>query len=273
MALQGHLRKLRVEHDAPVTYRLRLDEAEETLNDYIGREIALAHTGDIHCVACGRRTSRSFNQGYCFPCARGLARCDICIVRPERCHFHEGTCREPDWGQAHCMRGHVVYLANSSGLKVGITRESQIPTRWIDQGARQALPILRVASRLVAGLAEVAIGRHVADKTDWRRMLKGDPEPRSLATHRDELLDLAGEALDAIVSEFGTGTVEWLSDAEEVGIDYPVVEYPEKVRALNFDKTPELSGRLMGIKGQYLILDTGVLNVRKYAGYEVTFEG
>ncbi len=272
MALHGHLRKLRVAHDTPVTYRLRLDETEETLNGYLGRDIALTHTGAIHCVACGRRTSKSFNQGYCFPCARGLARCDICIVRPERCHFHEGTCREPDWGQAHCMGGHVVYLANSSGLKVGITRESQIPTRWIDQGARQALPILRVANRRVAGLAEVAIGRHVADKTDWRRMLKGDPAPRTLVDHRDELLTLADEALAAIVSEFGAGAVERITDAAEVGIEYPVVEYPDKVRALNLDKNPAVSGRLLGIKGQYLILDSGVLNIRRYAGYEVAFE-
>lgn len=272
MALQGHLRKLRTEHRAPVAYRLPLDGAEEPLNDYLGRDIALTHTGAIHCVACGRRTSKSFNQGYCFPCARRLARCDLCIVRPERCHFHEGTCREPDWGQANCMRGHVVYLANSSGLKVGVTRESQIPTRWIDQGARQALPIVRVASRRIAGLVEVAIGRHVADKTDWRRMLKGDPEPRSLATHRDELLALAGGELAAIEAGFGAHAVERLTDTAEIEIEYPVIEYPDKVRALNLDKTPCVGGKLLGVKGQYLILDSGVLNVRKYAGYEVAFE-
>jgi len=273
MPLQGHLRKLRAEHSAPVSYRLPVGDAEEPLNDYLGREIALSHTGAIHCVACGRKTSKSFNQGHCFPCARGLARCDICIVRPERCHFHEGTCREPDWGEANCMRSHVVYLANSSGLKVGITRASQVPTRWIDQGARQALPVLRVASRRIAGLAEVAIGRHVADKTDWRRMLKGDPEPRALAGKRDELLELAGQELDAIAAEFGAGSIERVMGAEEVVIEYPVSEYPDKVRALNLDKTPSVAGTLLGVKGQYLILDTGVLNVRKYAGYEVIFEG
>lgn len=272
MALQGHLRKLRAELSAPVSYRLPVGAAEEPLNDYLGRRIALTHTGDIHCVACGRKTSKSFNQGHCFPCARGLARCDICIVRPERCHFHEGTCREPDWGMANCMGSHVVYLANSSGLKVGITRASQVPTRWIDQGARQALPVLSVASRRIAGLAEVAIGRHVADKTDWRRMLKGDPEPRELASHRDELLALAGRELDALAAEFGPGSIERMTDAEEISIEYPVQEYPGKVRALNLDKTPAVAGTLLGVKGQYLILDSGVLNVRKYAGYEVAFE-
>ncbi len=271
MTMQGHLRKLAVSHETPVAYRLRLDAAERPLNELIGMRIGFAHTGAIHCVACGRKTSKSFNQGYCFPCARGLARCDICIVRPERCHFHEGTCREPDWGQANCMRGHIVYLANSSGLKVGITRESQVPTRWIDQGAREALPILRVASRRLAGLVEVALASHVSDKTDWRRMLRGDPEPRVLARRRDELLATASDTLDELRERHGDDAIERLPDAECVEIEYPVSEYPEKIRALNLDRTPTLEGTLLGIKGQYLILDAGVLNVRKYAGYEVAF--
>jgi hypothetical protein len=201
-----------------------------------------------------------------------LARCDNCIVRPETCHHHLGTCREPDWAETHCMRDHVVYLANSSGLKVGITRGTQVPTRWIDQGARQALPLLRVKHRYLAGLIEASIRRHVSDRTDWRRMLKGDPPPTDLQARAKELLAACADEIAALVKQFGDGAVVPLAEAAVVEIGYPVSRYPEKVTALNFDKHPEVEGTLSGIKGQYLILDTGVLNVRKFEGYAVAVD-
>ena len=154
-AVTGNLRKMRVDAHDPVRYVLPVGEACVELNPLVGRTIGIRYLGNIHCISCGRRTGKSFNQGYCFPCFRALARCDGCIVRPERCHYHLGTCREPTWAKANCLRPHVVYLANSSGVKVGITRESQLPTRWIDQGAIQALPITRVASRRMSGLVEM----------------------------------------------------------------------------------------------------------------------
>jgi len=265
----GDLRKMAAVPAAPVEYALRVGDAQVPLNPLLGARLRLAHTGRIHCVACGRETRKSFNQGYCYPCFKSLARCDRCIVQPERCHYHLGTCREPDWGLANCMQPHVVYLANASGVKVGITRASQVPTRWIDQGATQALPIARVSTRRLSGLVEVILKRHVADRTDWRRMLKGEPEPVDLAHRRDTLLDACGRELRALTAEHPGAPPEIVDDAEVCRFAYPVLEYPRHVRSFNLDTIPELDATLLGIKGQYLILDTGVLNVRRHGGYEV----
>jgi len=265
----GDLRKMQVEEGDPIVYTLPVGDESVAVNPLLGETIGIRHTGTIRCVACGRKTGKSFNQGHCFPCFRDLARCDGCIVRPERCHYHLGTCRQPEWGEANCMRPHIVYLANSSGVKVGITRETQVPTRWIDQGAAQALPIARVASRLHSGVMEVAFKEHVSDRTDWRRMLKGEPEAVDLYARRDALFAQCEDALSNVTHEHGKVDPEMMADAECRAFRYPVLEYPAKVTAINLDKTPQAEGTLLGIKGQYLILDTGVLNVRKHGGYEI----
>lgn len=268
---RGGLRKMATTLEAGVAqYQLPLGEERIELNPLLGRQLRLSYLGAIHCVACGRKTKKSFNQGYCYPCFQRLAQCDSCIVSPEKCHFAAGTCREPEWGEAHCMIDHVVYLANTSGLKVGITRGTQVPTRWIDQGATQALPIFRVATRLDSGLVEVLLARHVADKTAWQRMLKGANEAIDLAARRDELLATVQNEFDALQAERGLTAIAPLPDAEIVSIDYPVLQYPEKVRSMNFDKQPEVAGVLQGIKGQYLIFDTGVINMRRHAGYDLS---
>jgi hypothetical protein len=272
MQHRGRLAKMVTGLDEAVQYQLPLGEQQLGLNDAIGHSITLRHEGTIHCMACGRATKKSYSQGHCYPCSQKLASCDLCIMKPETCHYAKGTCREPEWGEANCMQEHFVYLANTSGLKVGITRGSQVPTRWMDQGATQALPIFRVANRLLSGLVEVICKNHVADRTDWRLMLKGEGEVMDLATRRDELLALCATELQALTVEQGEGAIEYLPDVAAVSIHYPVTNYPAKVTALNLDKTPLIEGVLQGIKGQYLILDSGVLNIRKYGGYDVTLE-
>lgn len=266
----GRLDKMSVELAGPVQYRLPLDEIRVPLNALIGQSLQMEFTGAIQCIYCGRTSNKSFNQGYCYPCFKKLARCDNCIMSPEKCHFHEGTCREPEWGEQYCMTDHIVYLANSSGVKVGITRLNQVPTRWIDQGATQALPIFRVATRQQSGLVEDILRQHVADRTNWRAMLKGNIEPVDLVTVREDLLDRCRVELEALQQQFGLQAIQLLPNAESVDINYPVLEYPAKVSSLNFDKTALIEGRLMGIKGQYLILDTGVLNIRKFTAYQVS---
>jgi len=256
----------------PVNYQLVLNDELIALNPLIGHKISLQHTGGIFCLHCAKKIKKSFNQGYCYPCFSSLAQCDLCIMKPETCHHHLGTCREAEWGDKNCFIPHYVYLANSSGAKVGITRHTQIPTRWIDQGAIQALPIMKVSSRYLSGLVEVIFAQHISDKTHWQRMLKNQVEAIDLAEKRDELFDLCKIELAELAQRFGEKAMQLLPEQTTINIVFPVEQYPTKVTSLNFDKTPEVSGILQGIKGQYLLLDTGVINLRKFGGYEVEFQ-
>jgi len=267
----GVIRKMAVEASDPISYWLPIGDESVALNVLIGSEISIEFTGNIYCIECGRRTKKSFNQGHCFSCVRRLAACDLCIVKPELCHYDQGTCREPGWGEMHCMQPHVVYIANSSGLKVGITRASQIPTRWIDQGAIQALPIFEVDSRLQSGLVEMALKQYVSDRTDWRKMLKGKPSPLDLELERNHLYLKAAVDLEKCSASIGSASMRTKLGEQEFHCRYPVIEYPTIVKSHNFDKQSRVEGCLLGIKGQYMIFDTGVLNIRKFGGYEVIF--
>ena len=267
----GALKKMigQIDSQGNVNYQLPVGDERLDLNECIGKTVTLSFNGQINCCHCGRKTKRSYSQGFCFPCMQKLAQCDMCIMKPETCHFDKGTCREPEWGETNCMIPHYVYLANTSGLKVGITRHTQIPTRWIDQGATQALPVFKVNSRLQSGLVEVALAKFIADKTNWRTMLKGNAEPINLKEKANELRPLIEETLAKLNERFGNTAIEPLNE-EVVELNFPVTEFPEKITSFNLDKTPTVSGVLQGIKGQYLIFDTGVINVRKYGSYQVS---
>lgn len=241
------------------------------LNPLIGKTISLHFSGTIACKKCGKRTKKSYSQGYCYPCMSKLAQCDLCIMKPETCHFHLGTCREPEWGESNCMVDHYVYLANSSGLKVGITRHTQLPTRWIDQGACQALPIFKVSTRLQSGLVETALSEFISDKTNWRTMLKGKPTALDLKQKAKELIPIIGERLAEIRLKYGENSVIEL-DEKVQEIHYPVSEYLTKISSFNFDKTDTVTGKLLGIKGQYFIFDQGVINIRKFSSYQIKIE-
>lgn len=273
--ISGHLSKMATQLDAEnnneVQYQLCLNNQRFDLNSVIGKEIKMQYVGEINCCNCGRKTNKSFSQGYCYPCFKKLPQCDLCIMSPEKCHYHLGTCRDSKWGDDFCMQDHFVYLANSSALKVGITRGTQIPTRWCDQGATQGLPIFKVRNRLLSGLVETLFKQSLADKTNWRAMLKGNSDDIDLLTIRDELYQQYHDGLQQIELEHGPGAISYLPDAEVVSLKYPVLEFPSKVTSFNFDKTPEVEGKLMGIKGQYLLLDTGVINLRKFSSYHISF--
>jgi len=266
--VEGNILKMRTTLAQTVEYVLPIGEGQIAMNERIGQTIKLHYQGEIHCVACGRKTNKSFSQGHCYPCFKRLAACDMCIMKPETCHYDAGTCREPQWGEDNCFQPHYVYLANSSGVKVGITRGTQIPTRWMDQGAGQALPIFKVATRLQSGLLEVALKEHISDRTDWRKMLKQNAKPVDLKMIRDELIEKCDTKIANIKQQHGSDAIEQLAE-EVVEINYPITQYPEKIKSLNFDKQSDIEGELQGIKGQYLILDTGVLNIRKFSGYNI----
>lgn len=266
---RGALSKMATQLDAPVQYAFRLGDEQVAVNPMIGKTVRLEFLGAIHCSHCGRKTKSSYSQGYCYPCMQKLAQCDLCIMSPERCHYDAGTCREPGWGEQFCMTDHVVYLANSSGIKVGITRATQIPTRWIDQGATQALPIMRVATRQQSGFVEDLLRSQVADKTNWRALLKGDAAPVDLLHVREQIFDACASGITALQERFGLQAVQPLNEQNVVEIRYPIEAYPAKITSFNLDKNPIAEGTLLGIKGQYLMFDTGVINIRKYTAYQI----
>ncbi|HDS1699693.1 MULTISPECIES: DUF2797 domain-containing protein [Pseudomonas] len=267
---RGSLSKMAVSLQAPVVqYSFRLDDTQVPVNPMIGQRLRLEYLGAIHCSHCGKRTKTSFSQGYCYPCMTKLAQCDVCIMAPEKCHYDAGTCREPSWGEQFCMTDHIVYLANSSGIKVGITRATQLPTRWLDQGASQALPIMRVATRQQSGLVEDVLRSQVPDRTNWRALLKGDAEVLDLPAIREQVFEACADGLREMQGRFGLQAIQPLPDAEVVQMNYPVEAYPKKIVSFNLDKDPVAEGTLLGIKGQYLIFDTGVINIRKYTAYQL----
>ncbi|MDT8399669.1 MAG: DUF2797 domain-containing protein [Pseudomonadales bacterium] len=266
---RGQMRKMQARLDDPVSYSLPLGSELVPLNDFLGHRISLHFSGSITCIHCGRKTAKSFNQGYCFPCFQKLAECDGCVMAPEKCHYERGTCRDPVWGEEFCMQDHIVYIANSSGIKVGITRASQVPTRWIDQGAVQALAVLRVRSRQQSGFAEVMFKQHVSDRTNWRSMLKGDTASLDLMAERDRLLSECASGLADLQQQFGLHAISVINGVDVVAINYPVLNHPETVNAFNFDTDATVEGLLLGIKGQYLIFADGVINIRKFTAYDI----
>lgn len=274
VSISGQLNKMTVSlAEGCAQYHLEMADQQLDMNVLVGAHIKLEYSGKIQCQNCQRVTKKSFSGGFCYPCSQKLAQCDLCFMKPETCHYAAGTCREPQWGEAVCMQDHIVYLANSSGLKVGITRINQVPIRWIDQGATQAIPIFRVKTRYQSGLVEVMFKNHVSDRTDWRKMLKGAAEPLNLEVERDKLFELCQADIHVLQQQFGEEDISLLPSEKVLEIDYPVNQYPSKVSSFNFDKTAVVEGKLEGIKGQYLILDKGVLNIRKFTGYHVSVEG
>jgi len=268
----GTLKKMGVEAADPVEYRLRdawfeVDKrvADHPVNQHLGSPLTIRFTGQINCTACGRKTKKTFGQGFCFPCSQSRAEADICIVRPELCHHGEPDhpCRDEEFAQSQCFQPHILYCSLTSGVKVGITRQPNVPSRWIDQGAVAAIPVAKLPDRRAVGLVEKRLSdAGHQDKTHWTKMLKGEvPEDA----------DLVASASRVVVQLEEWGVEGILSELErlEHRFTYPVLEWPTKVKSFNLDKEPEAGGLLQGIKGQYLIFDGGVINIRKYSGYRV----
>lgn len=269
LVAQGPAGPLQPTEGAPASYVWALGNDAFKPHLFLGHKVRVVHATGITCVACGRSIKKSYQDGYCFPCTQRLASCDLCIVKPERCHFHLGTCREPEWGDMHCMQPHVIYLANVTGPKVGITRRPG--ARWLEQGAAMALPVATTQSRRLSGLMEVAMAHHVSDKANWRAMLQGMPEPMDLRALRDTLAPQVRPVLQDLQHEFGEEAITWLEDAPLWEGHYPVMQYPQTIRSFNLLKEPVVEDVLVGIKGQYLIFKEGVLNTRKHRGFHLSW--
>jgi hypothetical protein len=261
----GHMRSAAA---SPVRYALDVGGTAVPLNDLLGRDVTLRFAGHITCRYCGAATRKSYGDGHCYDCFKTLARCDLCVVSPDRCHYAAGTCREPDWGDAFCMQPHFVYLANSAGAKVGITRPQNVPTRWLDQGATQGMLVMRTATRHQAGCVEAALARYVADRTDWRALVGRDAAPIDLAALLAQLRERAKLELAALDARFH-GALEWIETPVAQCFDYPVTSYDGAATVLSLHADVAAGGTLLGIKGQYLLFDTGVLNVGRFTSYHV----
>jgi hypothetical protein len=261
MTYEGNLLKMRVALTDPVQYTLMLEEESLDMNQLIGQKIHLSFEGRINCINCGRLTKKSFGQGFCYPCFRDSPQNSECIIKPELCRAHLGEGRDVEWEKAHHLQPHIVYLAQTDAIKVGVTRSTQVPTRWIDQGARRAIPIAEVPYRYLAGRIEVALKAQFTDKTNWRNMLKNVTKDDMYVT------DYYEQARSAMPEELHQYLVQ---DYTVTEIHYPVEAYPDKVISLNLDKNPVISSTLLGIRGQYLILEDGqVFNIRNHSGYYV----
>lgn len=249
------------EKGGPVNYALRLGADTVELNPFVGGPIAISFTGKRTCVNCGSPVKKFFGQGFCWNCFSTAPEAGECIVRPELCRAHLGEGRDVQWEKDHHNTEHFVYLSQTGGFKVGVTRATQVPVRWIDQGAVAAVIIARTPYRQLAGLIEVELKKTFADKTNWRAMLtEVRPDP-------DGLLAARKQALAALSYELGAYT---LDDEVPMLLTYPSTGMPAKVVSVGLEKSPVITGTLTAIKGQYLLFDDGrVFNVRSHAGYHI----
>ena len=187
------------------------------------------------------------------------------MIRPELSKAHLGIPdRDLDFEKSVQLKPHIVYLALSSEVKVGVTRKEQVPTRWIDQGANEALEIVEAPNRYLAGITEVALKKHVADKTNWRKMLKNEVPEVDLNTVKADLIKYIPDEVQSHITPDNTKSLK---------LEFPINTYPEKIKSLNLTKTPTYMGQLSGIKGQYLIFDDDtVFNVRSNEGTIVSLQ-
>lgn len=244
-------------------YLLKGDQDFLKMNALLGKELHLRFLDQKFCASCGNQFSELFRMGFCRNCFFTKPEAGESIIRPELSRAHQGVeDRDLTFEKAYQLQPHVVYLANSGGLKVGVTRQAQKLHRWIDQGASYALVFGETSNRYEAGQLEVALKEHIGDKTPWQRMLKNEVEDIDLVAEKHALRD----ALNADLRAFVT------ADEKVQSLSYPVLEYPHKVKSLNLNKQPEITAVLQGIKGQYLIFEGGlVFNVRSNTGYRVSF--
>ena len=259
MLYRGVLTKMQTENTSPINYYLVFKDHFIHINQLLDKTISINFTS-YECLACGKN-KKIFRQGFCYDDFYKLPNAGDWIMKPELSTAHlDIEDRDLVYEKKVQLQPHIVYLANSSNIKVGVTRKSQVPTRWIDQGAHEAIEVVEVPNRYLAGITEVALKNHVADKTNWRKMLTNTLVDENLEDIKSELKKYLPEEV----------LPYYIENKSETHLEFPVLQYPEKVKSLNLDKTPEYSGKLKGIKGQYLLFeDNTVFNVRNYEGYVI----
>jgi hypothetical protein len=263
MTYEGVLTKMQTEFGDPIQYYLVFEDSFLNVNQLLGKPMEIKFVG-FQCLNCGKK-KKIFRQGFCYDCFYSSPAVGDWIMKPELSTAHLGVAdRDLAYEEKVQLQPHIVYLALSSEVKVGVTRKTQMPTRWIDQGASQAISIVEVPNRYLAGITEVALKNHYADKTNWRKMLTNTFEPVDLIAERLKVEHL-------IPTEVQEYFYNQKIDLYEM--HYPVLDYPTKVSSLSLDKTPNFQGKLIGIKGQYLLFEGGIVfNIRGSEGYIVKIE-
>jgi len=256
----GQITKMSAKLDDEIIYHFNIGNNSIELNNKLSKNIKINFKGKINCMECDAEIKKTFMQGYCYPCFISLPQTSECIFKPHLCKAHLGESRDMEWATKNCLTDQYVYLSLTSNLKVGVTRESQIPTRWIDQGAHYAIKFAKTPNRYLAGMIELEVSKHISDRTNWRRMLKGDYEIKDLLVEKNKLTKMLPNRYSEYISKNDTIT----------SIAYPHINNLDKIKSINIEKTPLVEGILTGVKGQYLIIDNlYVLNVRKYTGYHL----
>ncbi|MFM7233534.1 MAG: DUF2797 domain-containing protein [Flavobacteriales bacterium] len=252
------------EYNLPVMHILDY-AGTESLNALVGKTLSIRFTGNIHCIATGKKIKKTYGEGLCYDAFLTSPLGSPSIVRPELSRIHEGIAlRDFEWEQKHHNQPHFVYLSKTSNLKVGVTRSTNLFSRWIDQGATEGIKLAETPYRQLAGSIEVLLKEHLADKTAWQAMLKGEcSDTENIVDAKNRFLDQLPEELHPFIAEDDTIT----------HISYPVLSLPRSPKSLKLDTSPIVEGELKGIKGQYLLLDGDrVFNVRAHSGYEVEFQ-
>ncbi len=261
--IAGNLLKLQSIHANPVEYRMPVGSEVLLLNQNLGKQFIFRFTGEINCISCGARTKTSFSQGFCYKCFTSLPETEEDVLHPEKCQAHLGIARDMEWARRNCLIDHHVYLSDTSQLKVGVTRIHQVPTRWIDQGASQVISLAVTPNRHLAGMIEVSLKAHIADKTQWKTMLMNNARTVDLLQMKQKIEALVPAEYQQYINP----------DNTIYEFSYPIIEQPQVKQSVNFDNKPVFEGKLIGIKGQYLLFDNGfVLNIRKYAGYKMEIQ-
>ena len=260
MTYEGVLTKMQTEIGNPIQYYLVFENSFLNLNQLLDKGLEITFSG-YQCLNCGKK-KKIFRQGFCYDCFMSSPAVGDWIMKPELSTAHLAIeDRDLTYEKKVQLQPHIVYLALSSDVKVGVTRGTQVPTRWIDQGAVQAIPIVEVPNRYLAGISEVALKNHYADKTNWQKMLKNEVPSVDLIQERLKAATFLPKEVQEYYRE---------QNSELVELYYPVLTFPKKVTSLNLDKTPVFQGKLSGIKGQYLLFHDGtVFNVRTFEGYVV----
>ncbi|RAP38221.1 DUF2797 domain-containing protein [Candidatus Marinamargulisbacteria bacterium SCGC AAA071-K20] len=254
------LSKMKATLNSPIEYFLETNEGGISINEMLDKKVSITFQHKIECIICGKPTKKSFYQGHCYPCFLKSPHTAECVIKPELCKAHLGIGKDLEWEKEMHDTDHFVYLALTSGIKVGVTRAPQIPTRWIDQGAVKAIRFAQTPNRYLAGLIEIDIAQYVTDKTAWQRMLKSEYPDLNLLKQKNKFVSLLNPDYKNYVSE----------DNRIETLNFPQRSIPSKVKSVNFDKTDTVEGILTGIKGQYLFFDNElVLNIRRHGGYVV----